>query len=105
MAKAAVASDITIPVDSIHSLRESFPGKPLIFEIDLAVEDCWDGLEHLAGEFRRAGARLRLLRATQSGMISCTVVDGGSDLSQLAASLAPGRGISIAGWTTRIQYE
>ncbi|MBJ2149545.1 MULTISPECIES: hypothetical protein [Paracoccaceae] len=105
MAKTATACDFAIPVDSINSLRASFPGISLIFEIDLAVEDCWDGLEHLAGEFRRAGARLRLLRATQSGVISCTVVDGGSDLSQLAQSFASARGVSVSGWTTRIQYD
>lgn len=94
-----------IPVSSIHSLRDSFPGRPLIFEIDLAVDDCWDGLEHLAAVFRRAGAKLRLLRCTQNGVISCTVVDGGADLRQLAVSFAPGCGIAVAGWTTRIQYE
>lgn len=105
MARTATASDFAIPVDSIQRLRDCFPGISLIFEIDLAVDDCWDGLEHLAGEFRRAGARLRLLRATQSGVISCTVVDGGSDLGQLAARFGQGQGVSISGWTTRIQYE
>lgn len=101
----AVPEPVGIPVSSIHSLRESFPGKSLVFEIDLAVSDCWNGLEHLASAFRAAGARLRLLRCTQSGLISCTVSDGGADLGLLAAQLSPVDGVSVAAWTTRIDYD
>ena len=114
MARTAVAREsdnysdpaaCPIPVDSIHSLRESFPGKALVFEIDFAVEDCWNGLEQLAAGFRRAGARLQLLRCRQNGVISCTVTDGGADLGPLAESLSRATGISVTGWTTRISYD
>ena len=101
----AAASAPIIPVGSILNLRDSFPGKTLIFEIDLAVSDCWDGLERLAAVFRAAGLRLKLMRCNQTGLISCAVIDGGGDLSQLSAQLPADPGITVAGWTTRILYE
>ncbi len=94
-----------IPVGSIHNLRDSFPGKTLVFEIDLITAGCWDGLETLAAIFSRAGLRLKPLRCNQAGVISCTVTDGGGDLQLLVRQLAQHEGISVTGWTTRIPYD
>lgn len=115
MAKVIVAADAdnstvlfhnsAIPVASVMNLRRGFPGKTLVFEIELAASDCWAGLAHLASAFAQSGATLRLLRCTQAGLISCVVADGGGDLWPLAESLSSAQGISVTGWTTRIDYS
>ncbi|NPD16396.1 hypothetical protein HOY34_14445 [Xinfangfangia sp. D13-10-4-6] len=105
VAASASPAGSVIPVSSINDLRQTFPGKTLVFEADLTLDASWNGLGRLAEIFSEAGLGLKALRCNQAGGVTCLLVDGGRDPGPLAARLAAEPGINLSGWVTHIQYD
>jgi hypothetical protein len=94
----------SIPIVSIHRLRQDFPGKKISFEAEFSVEDFWAGTRAIFQEFEAIGAVPISVKCSASGTVFCSVIDSGQDLQSFAQNIANRNDLSIVRWTTALNF-
>jgi hypothetical protein len=93
-----------IPLDQIAETRARFGHLRICYEVDLATDEAWRGLEAAARAFGSAGLDPVALRLTRNGTISCKLSDTRTvDLTTLDDALVGEAGLRVVSWTTVIE--
>ena len=92
----------TVPTEDIARNRRDFPGAKLSFHLELVCRGLAD-LTGLCQLLAAAGLTLKSLRASETGMVYCVLLDNdAADLTRLATDL--GASPRLMRWTTQVEF-